>query len=86
MLIPFIAMHSLPLFSIYIFLIQLDFNQTQLRQLADAVSKMNSSLDVSQFVTSNVSTVHYPPPKPQFQLPENNSTKLVSIIITHTVM
>ena len=62
---------------------QLDFNQTQLRQLADAVSKMNSSLDVTQFVTSNASTVHYPPPKPQFQLPENNSTKLVSIISTH---
>ncbi|XP_019849446.1 PREDICTED: uncharacterized protein LOC105316914 [Amphimedon queenslandica] len=55
---------------------KLDFNQAQLRQLSDAVSNISSSYDVAKFATDHSSTVHYPPPKPMFQLPENNSSKL----------
>ena len=58
--------------------VQLDSNQLQLRNLQQSAFNVNSSIDISQFIVKHPSTVKYPPPKPLFQLPESNNTKLVS--------
>ena len=60
--------------------------QNQLKSLSRVVMDVNSRQDVNQFVTTNSSSVTYPPPRQVFTLPEPANPKLVSYLHSQIII